>query len=81
MKEIKIDFEKFEGGLKTLIDSSAEGDMYLLQMINKHRNNDKIEVKFCEVHRISNGMIGIINGHFSTDFGFMELIGVCKLIV
>lgn len=78
MKEIKIDFEKFDGELNALIDSSSDGDKYLLKMVDKEED-DKVEVKFCEVHKIMNGMMGIINGHFSSDFGFMKVIGVCKI--
>lgn len=81
MKQIKIDFEKFDGDLNVLIDSSSDGDKYLLQMVNKEEE-DEIEVKMCEVNKISNGMMGIINGHFSTDYhNFMKIIGICKLIV
>lgn len=79
MKEIKIDFEKFDGDLNAIIDSSSEGDKYLLKMVDKEKE-DKVEVKFCEVHKIMNGMIGIIDGHFSSDFSFMKVIGICKIV-
>lgn len=79
MKEIKIDFEKFDGELNALIDSSSEGDKYLLEMVDNYEI-DKTEIMFCEVHKIMNGMIGIINGHFSSDFSFMRVIGICKIV-
>lgn len=79
MKQINIDFEKYDGGLDNLINSSSEGDMYLLQMADKEEI-DKVKIMFCEVHKIMNGMIGIINGHFSTEYSFMELIGVLKVV-
>lgn len=79
MKEIKIDFENFDGELNALIDNSSEGDKYLLKMVHKEKE-DKVEVKFCEVHKIMNGMMGVINGHFSSDFSFMRVIGICKIV-
>lgn len=79
MKEIKIDFEKFDGELNALIDSSSDGDKYLLKMVDKEKE-DKVEVKFCEVHKIMNGMIGFINGNLSYDFSFMRVIGICKIL-
>lgn len=78
MKEIKIEFEKFEGDLKSLIDSSSNGDKYLLKMVDNEKE-DKFFIKLCIVRKIMNGMIGIIDGHFSFDFSSMMVIGVCKI--
>lgn len=46
MKQINIDFEKYDGGLDNLINSSSDGDMYLLQMVDKEEI-DKVEIMFC----------------------------------
>lgn len=82
MKEIKVEFEKYDGTINAFIQSAKDGEKYLLQMVNIKDKNKGIEVKFCEIHKIMNGNMGIINGHFSADYdNFMKIIGICKLII
>ena len=82
MREVRIDFEEFDGDLDALISNSSDGEKYLLQMVDIEDKNEKVEVKYCEVHKAMNCNIGTINGHFSTDYhNFMKIVGICKLIV
>lgn len=82
MKEIKIEFEKYDGTIHSFIQSAKDGEKYLLQMAKIEDKNKEVEVKFCEIHKIMKGNIGTIDGHFSTDYNnFMKIVGICKLIV
>lgn len=54
--------------------------MYIVQMENT-KNDNKIEIKFMEIHRCMTGNIAIINGHFHYDYnGWNNVIGICKVI-
>lgn len=82
MKEIKVEFEKYDGTISSFIQNANDGEKYLLQMVDIEDKNEKVEVKYCEVHKAMNCNIGTINGHFSTDYhNFMKIVGICKLIV
>lgn len=82
MKEIKVEFEKYDGTISSFIQNANDGEKYLLQMVDIEDKNEDVEVKYCEVHKVMNCNIGIINGHFSTDYhNFMKIVGICKLIV
>ena len=82
MKEIKVEFEKYDGTISSFIQSGKDGEKYLLQMVDIEDKNEEVEVKYCEVHKAMNCNIGTINGHFSTDYhNFMKIVGICKLIV
>lgn len=82
MKEIKVEFEKYDGTISSFIQNANDGEKYLLQMVDIEDKNEEVEVKYCEVHKAMNCNIGTINGHFSTDYhNFMKIVGICKLIV
>ena len=80
MKQINIDFEKFEGSLDKFIANANDGDVYIVQMENT-KNDNKIEIKIMEIHRCMTGNIAIINGRFHYDYnGCYNVIGICKVI-
>ena len=82
MKEIKVEFEKYDGTINSFIQNTKDGEKYLLQMVHIEDTSEDVKVKYCEVHKVMNGNIGIINGNFSTDYNnFMKIIGICKVIV
>ena len=82
MKEIKVEFEKYDGTISSFIQNTKDGEKYLLQMVYTGDKDKDVEVKYCEIHKAMNCNIGIINGHFSTDYhDFMKIIGICKLII
>ena len=80
MKEVRIDFEKFDGDLDSLIVNSSNNDKYLLRMVDINDDSDYVRMELCVVHEIMNGKIGIIGGHFHTDWRHMRVTGVCKIL-
>ena len=67
MREVRIDFEEFDGDLDALIVNSSDNDKYLLRMVDINDNSDYVRTELCVVHGIMNGKIGIIGSHFHTD--------------
>lgn len=79
MKEVRIDFEKFDGDLDALINDSSDGDKYLLRMVAADCSDD-VRIELCEVFMAMSGTFGVIGGHFHTDWRHMRVTGVCKIL-
>ena len=48
MKEVRIDFEEFDGDVDALISNSSDGDKDLLRMVSADGSDD-VRIELCEV--------------------------------
>ena len=79
MKEVRIDFEEFDGDLDALISNSSDGDKYLLRMVAADGSNN-VRIELCEIYMTMSGMFGLIGGRFHFDWSHMRVAGVCKIL-
>ena len=79
MKEVRIDFEEFDGDLDALISDSSDGDKYLLRMVAADSSDD-VRIELCEVFMTMSGTFGLIGGRFHFDWSHMRVVGVCKIL-
>ena len=79
MKEVRIDFEEFDGDLDALISNSSDGDKYLLRMVAADGSDD-VRIELCEVFMTMSGTFGLIGGRFHFDWSHMRVVGVCKIL-
>ena len=78
MREVRIDFEEFDGDLDALISNSSDGDKYLLRMVAADGSDD-VRIELCEVFMTMSGTFGLIGGRFHFDWSHMRVTGVCKI--
>ena len=78
MREVRIDFEEFDGDLDALISNSSDGDKYLLRMVAADGSDD-VRIELCEVFMTLSGKFGLIGGRFHFDWSHMRVTGVCKI--
>ena len=79
MREVRIDFEGFDGDLDALISNSSDGDKYLLRMCAADGSDD-VRIELCEVFMTMNGTFGVIGGRFHFDWSHMKVVGICKIL-
>ena len=79
MKEVRVDFEEFDGDLDALISDSSDGDKYLLRMVAADCPDD-VRIELCEVFVTMSGTFGLIGGRFHFDWSHMRVVGVCKIL-
>lgn len=78
-REVRIDFEEFDGDLDALISDSSDGDKYLLRMVAADSSDD-VRIELCEVFMTMSGTFGLIGGRFHFDWSHMRVVGVCKIL-
>lgn len=79
MREVRIDFEEFDGDLDALISNSSDGDKYLLRMVAADGSDD-VRIELCEVFMTMSGTMGTIGGRLHFDWSHMRVAGVCKIL-
>ena len=79
MREVRIDFEEFDGDLDALISNSSDGDKYLLRMVAADGSDD-VRIELCEVCGSMSGMFALIGGKFHFDWSHMRVVGICKIL-
>ena len=79
MREVRIDFEEFDGDLDALISNSSDGDKYLLRMVAADGSDD-VRIELCEVFMTMSGMFGLIGGRLHFDWSHMRVTGICKIL-
>lgn len=78
MKEVRIDFEEFDGDLDSLISNFSNNDKYLLRMVAADGSDD-VRIELCEVFMTMSGTFGLIGGRFHFDWSHMKVVGICKI--
>ena len=79
MREVRIDFEEFDGDLDTLISKSSDGDKYLLRMVAADGSDD-VRIELCKIFMTLSGMFALIGDKFHFDWSDMRAVGICKIL-
>ena len=79
MKEIKVEFEKYDGTISSFIQNAKDGDKYLLRMVAADGSDD-VRIELCEICMTMSGMFGLIGGRFHFDWSHMRVAGICKIL-
>ena len=78
MKEIKVEFEKYDGTISSFIQNAKDGEKYLLRMVSAD-GSDNVRIELCEVFMTMSGTMGTIGGRFHFDWSHMKVVGICKI--
>ena len=79
MKEIKVEFEKYDGTISSFIQNAKDGEKYLLRMVSAD-GSDNVRIELCEVCGSMSGMFALIGGKFHFDWSDMRVAGICKIL-
>ena len=79
MKEIKVEFEKYDGTISSFIQNAKDGEKYLLRMVSAD-GSDNVRIELCEVFMTMSGTMGTIGGRLHFDWSHMRVVGICKIL-